>query len=302
MRLTSLVPSLYGVSCSQMYYYFTSYSKDPWGLKLLVIVVWLSDSAHQALISHSVYWYLVTEYGNPVALTLLTRTIIAEVFFGICTGFFVQSFFVVRIWHLSGKKLAVVIPVAILVLGEFSVGMAYSIKAVSFTTFLEDTRLKSLSIATNAFAAAGDVTIAVLMCKILHDSRTGFSKSDTLINKLMMFSVNTGILTSICACLSLITILAMPNTFVYITFFFLLGRVYSNTLMATLNARKSLREASGGDLSLSLRDMQPTVPSNLSISNRRTGDIAIHIDTTHESKHDIESQYGGSLKRPVESV
>lgn len=29
---------------------------------------------------------------------------------------------------------------------------------------------------------------------------------------------------SVCACLSLITIVALPNTFVYITFFFLVGR------------------------------------------------------------------------------
>ena len=40
----------------------------------------------------------------------------------------------------------------------------------------------------------------------------------------MIFSVNTGLLTSICACMSLITILALPNTFVYITFFFVIGR------------------------------------------------------------------------------
>ena len=34
--------------------------------------------------------------------------------------------------------------------------------------------------------------------------------------------------------------------------------VYSNSLMATLNARKSLREGSANDVSVSLRDMQPT--------------------------------------------
>lgn len=103
----------------------------------------------------------------------------------------------------------------------------------------------------------------------------------------MIFSVNTGLLTSVCACMSLITILALPDTFVYITFFFIIGRrefsivgtlliashtdewtVYTNSLMATLNARKGLRDGTsqGHDTSLSLQNMHPTVAaSHLSV-------------------------------------
>ena len=109
-------------------------------------------------------------------------------------------------------------------------------------------------------------------------------------------SFDLTILCSICACMSLITILALPNTFVYICFFFLIGRrmfisryslgalliytivyaVYSNSLMATLNARKGIREASskGHDTSLSLHNMHPTShgnPTNFGVS---------HLDST----------------------
>ncbi|KAI0356730.1 hypothetical protein OH77DRAFT_1423700 [Trametes cingulata] len=301
-----LAAIMYGVSCSQMYYYFTRYPRDPWSIKLLVMAVWTTDSIHQALISHSVYWYLITEYGNPTALTLLSKSIIVEVFFNAFTGLFVQSFFAARIWKLSGGKLYLVIPVAVLIAGEFAVAMAYSIKALRLETFMDLVQIKGLSISINAFAAAGDVTIAAILCTILHFSRTGFSKSNTLINRLMVFAVNTGLLTSVCACLSLITILSLPNTFVYICFFFLVGRLYSNSLMATLNARKSLREASSGELSVSLRDMQPAASANLTNLtniapyNRRGEGIAIRIDTTKESKHDNE--YESSDKHVVEEV
>ncbi|KAI0663000.1 hypothetical protein C8Q70DRAFT_484445 [Cubamyces menziesii] len=295
-----LAAVMYGVSCSQMYYYYTRYPRDPWHIKLLVTAVWTTDSIHQALISHSVYWYLITEYGNPTALGLLSKTIIVEVFFNAFTGLFVQSFFAARVWKLSGKKLYLVIPVAILVAGEFC--------DLYLNTFVDLVQIKGLSISINAFAAAGDVTIAAILCTILHQSRTGFSKSNTLINRLMVFAVNTGLLTSVCACLSLITILALPNTFVYICFFFLVGRLYSNSLMATLNARKSLREGSSNELSVSLRDIQPAASTNLSnlpysqMQRRGAEGIAIRIDTTKESKHDGEehSQYESSDKRPVE--
>ncbi len=44
------------------------------------------------------------------------------------------------------------------------------------TTFFDLMQIKGLSISINAFAAAGDVTIAAILCTILHYSRTGFSK------------------------------------------------------------------------------------------------------------------------------
>lgn len=74
------------------------------------------------------------------------------------------------------------------------------------TTFVELGSLKPLSMSVNALAAAGDVLIAVFLCTLLQQSRTGFRRSDTMINKLILFSINTGLLTSICAVMSLISV------------------------------------------------------------------------------------------------
>ena len=109
----------------------------------------------------------------------------------------------------------------------------------------------------NVFAAVADVFIAAILCWLLHTSRTKFSKSNTLINKLVrnhleVFRVqiaNVVILddicgqhwfayevralvrsfrnlmqrpNSVCACISLITYFAVPNSFIYIAFYFLM--------------------------------------------------------------------------------
>ncbi|KAI0801433.1 hypothetical protein C8Q74DRAFT_491612 [Fomes fomentarius] len=300
----------YGVSLSQMYYYYTRYPRDPTYIKLLVGAVWVTDTVHQALISHTVYWYLVTTYGDPSALFKLTSTILIEVLIQGLTGLFVQSFFLVRIWKLGGKRLYLVIPVAMLIVAEFSVSTAYTIQALQLQTFAELVHVRALSLLINIFAAAADVAIAAILCTILHTSRTGFHRSNLLINRLIVFSVNTGLLTSICACMSLITILALPNTFVYITFFFLIGRLYSNSLMATLNSRKGLRDGSSNvhDASVSLRDLHPSTatPGSVSVSrDPNASGIAIRIDTTKESRRDAElaelaeyqsTKYGSSDK------
>ena len=111
----------------------------------------------------------------------------------------------------------------------------------------------------NVFAAVADVFIAAILCWLLHTSRTKFSKSNTLINKLVRYHLevfrvqiaNVVILddicgqhwfadevrasvrsfrnliqrhNSVCACISLITYFAVPNSFIYIAFYFLMGR------------------------------------------------------------------------------
>ncbi|KAI0749098.1 hypothetical protein C8Q74DRAFT_1374202 [Fomes fomentarius] len=265
-----------------MYYYCNNHTRDPTYIKLLVGAVWVTDTAHQALISHTVYWYLVTTYGDPTALLKMTSTIIIEVLFQGFTTLFVQSFFAARIWKLGGKRLYILIPVGILIAAEFSVSTTYTIRALQLDTFADLSQVKALSLLINAFAAAADVIIAANLCTILHYSRTGFRDSNTLIDKLIVFSVNTGLLTSICACMSLITILALPHTFVYITFFFLIGRFYSNSMMATLNCR-SPREGSSSehDTSIPLRVLHPSAAAP---QDHTASAIGIRIDRCRRSE------------------
>lgn len=78
--------------------------------------------------------------------------------------------------------------------------------SVQLTLFTQVPQLKPLSMSVNAVAAAGDVLITVFLCSFLQRSRTGFHQSDNLINRLMLFSINTGLLTSICAVMSLVSV------------------------------------------------------------------------------------------------
>lgn len=72
--------------------------------------------------------------------------------------------------------------------------------------------------------AASDAIIAIVLSFYLHTSRSGFKRTDTIINRLIMFTVNTGVLTGICAVLTLITNVAFPNTFIYMIFYIIVAR------------------------------------------------------------------------------
>ncbi|KAB5589857.1 Transmembrane protein [Ceratobasidium theobromae] len=86
-------------------------------------------------------------------------------------------------------------------------------------------------------AAVCDVLIVYMLSTALMTQRTGFGRTDALVNKLLRYAVNTGLLTSIFAILDLVTFCTMPN-FVHLAFNFVLGKLYTNTLLATLNARE----------------------------------------------------------------
>ncbi|KAJ6567210.1 hypothetical protein DFH09DRAFT_454632 [Mycena vulgaris] len=199
---------LYGVSCVQTWCYFNRYSStDVWYIKALVGLVFVFDSIHQALISHTVYWYVIKNYSHPEALANLVWSILLEVLFNGLIGLIVQSFLTMRVWRLSNRNIALTAVTASLVLAEFGCSVAFTIQSLKLSTWAELGELKGLSMSVNVLGAVADFVIAVILVFYLRRSRTGFKKSDTMITKLIMFSVSTGLLTSVCAVASLISIL-----------------------------------------------------------------------------------------------
>ncbi|KAJ3856143.1 hypothetical protein EV368DRAFT_78979 [Lentinula lateritia] len=254
----SVAGFLLGLSCLQAYIYFSE-QNDNRTIRSLVGLVVLFDFVHQALISHTVYYYLILNYANPSALSLAVWSLLAEVLFNGFTAFCVQSFLTWRIWRLSNSNFWVTGIVVSLVLAEFGCVVAFGIIAfvyllhyyeylsnhllslVRVSTFVElAADLKELSVTVNALAAAGDVLIAV----------------------------------------------------------------YTNSLLATLNARNKIRNAgdnvqttSGQNFSFSFKSF--TKPSSfVSYSSKKLpGEISIQIDTTRErraqdysSRHTLSKQ------------
>ncbi|KAJ7591424.1 hypothetical protein C8J56DRAFT_562734 [Mycena floridula] len=216
---------LYGVSCVQTWYYFNRYPNDAWYIKLLVATVWFFDTIHQGLISHTVYWYVVTNYSNPEKLNDLVWSILLEVLFNGLVGFLVQSFLTLRVYRLSGESRFLTAVVGSLVFAEFACSVVFTLRSLKLVTWADLGELKGLSMTVNVLGAVSDVGIAASLFYFLQNSRTGFKKSDTMISKLILFTVSTGLLTSICAIASLISILIWGQTLIYVAFYFSLGRL-----------------------------------------------------------------------------
>ncbi|KAJ8691867.1 hypothetical protein PTI98_011387 [Pleurotus ostreatus] len=155
-------------------------------------------------------------------------------------------------------------------------------------TFGELTALKGLSMTVNILAAVGDLFISICLVYMLYRRRTGYKKSNTIISRLIIFTINTGSLTTLFAIGSLISILVWDDTLIYVTFFFCIGRLYANTFLATLNARSILRSVGQDDdaNTIHLSGANTTEEAIGMSKGTRPRNISIQIDTARDILRD----------------
>ncbi|KAJ3886928.1 hypothetical protein GG344DRAFT_81237 [Lentinula edodes] len=115
--------------------------------------------------------------------------------------------------------------------------------------------LKTFAVVVNAISATTNVAIAVVFSLYFQKFKNGFPSimlfnSDSIeVNYVMarylqmLLAINTGCITTLCSISSLVSILAAPDTLIYVAFFFSIGRLHAITLLTTLNARKMIRQS-----------------------------------------------------------
>jgi len=274
---------LHGVCLLQAFLYFMKYKRDSLLLKSLVAITVIFDTIHLAFITHTVYYYLVSNFHDPQRLERLTWSVLMEALFTGVNGAIVQTFYAYRVWCLNKKSHFLTSIILFLILATVGSGTAWVILSMELQTYRQLLHISPLTITINALSTTADVIIATSLCILLNKARTGYKKSDTVINMLIVFVVNTGILTTCCAVASLISLVLSPDSLIYAAFYFCIGRFYVNSFLATLNARDSLK-GNVDDTSY----MMMSLPSSGANSSRMTTDsskqngIAIRIDTTSE--------------------
>ncbi|KAJ7138957.1 hypothetical protein C8R46DRAFT_605415 [Mycena filopes] len=229
---------LFGLLVSQAMTYYQTAHKDPVWMRLLVVYVLLVESANAALDIAVMYQPLITEYGSipgKLPTLLLTQPLCI-----ILVAFPIELFFIWRIRTLTGRNL---LPAIFLVLATvaFGAGIWTTVSIAGAhrwdnvpVTFHAVTLWIATSMAT-------DLCIAFCLAWVLRGKRTGFQKSDTVVDRIVRMTVQTGLITAVVNILDLLSFLFIKNT----TFNFMwsnpLSKLYSNCMMSTLNARATLK-------------------------------------------------------------
>ncbi|KAK0476154.1 hypothetical protein IW261DRAFT_1609763 [Armillaria novae-zelandiae] len=242
--LISVIASscLFGVTCTQAWYYYTRYS-DGIVLKVLVGTIWILEVLHLAFGSHAIYHYVILHYGDPTALAEVIWSVSLNVSVTALIALFVYLYYARRIYQLSNYNIplvALVVIPSVCRLGTSICITGYGLHLKYYFLFKRSV-MAGLIRASLTLYVVSDLLIAVLLCYYLHSSRTGITRTDTLINRLIIYAVHNGLITSVADIFVIVFNMTYPDNLVYLSVYQIVANLYSNTFLATLNARKATK-------------------------------------------------------------
>ncbi|KZT07403.1 uncharacterized protein LAESUDRAFT_812070 [Laetiporus sulphureus 93-53] len=130
--------------------------------------------------------------------------------------------------------------------------------------------LQSLFVTIFAVGISADVILASMMCICLHRSRTGLQRTDSMINLLIIYTINTGLSPTLCAIATLISFSLKPDVLIYIPFYIQIPSLYLIALVANLNHREVFRRQIQRPLTLDLSAFDMIPPTEGSQSMQQT--------------------------------
>jgi len=236
---------LYGICVLQWSTYYTSGFQDRKLIQFLVAWVCLLDTFHTAASVYMLWVYVVTNFNNPAILTEapwpFPSTPIVTVFASVP----IQIFLAWRIkqfshsWWLFGG-------IVVFSVAQGAAGCAGAIGALMDPNIDAFAKLIPAVDSWLALAVFTDLSITVLLLHYLSKSRTGFRRTDNVISRLIRSAVETAAFGSFFCVMDLITFTTLQSTNFHLIFALPMGRIYTTTLMTTLNSRSTLRHELAG--------------------------------------------------------
>ncbi|KAG2067018.1 hypothetical protein BDR04DRAFT_894589 [Suillus decipiens] len=239
----TLAAFLWGITNTQILLYFQTHRGT--GItffKLVVILFWILDALHLAFIVHCIYHYLVKDHANMGALTEIVWSFKLQVIFNALITNSVHALYVHRLWTVSQGR-SKVLPIAMCIIVVLALGVNISIIWVLYQCHLFSDLIR---VEWAAYTALGTITIVDILIASslwyhLATSHTGFSSMDSLVNKFLVYTVNTGCIMSIGSVGTMIIYAVTPNNFIFLGVGFLVAKLYVNSFLTLLNARYYLQ-------------------------------------------------------------
>ncbi|CAL1703578.1 unnamed protein product [Somion occarium] len=279
---------LYGIATAQSYVYMLNSKDDPPLLKSVVGSIWILETFHSAMIIHMLYEYTITDFGKLADVGIIVWSVGLCVLVEMLIVALAQGFYIRRIWILSNHSVLLTVVTSILLLARVSTA-ALTYKLGAWTTFREETGpLFTLSCGLG-LSALVDALIAGIIIYYLRRGQTGFKSTDNVVRSLMAYAVNSGAITMIVSIVIVLTFVFLKNSLLFAGLVTVAGKLYSNSLLGTLNARSYLRSKSKGSAGYNSAELSNIGPNSARRSHTaqlqlpRANQIEIYQETTKVS-------------------
>ncbi|KAH8826378.1 hypothetical protein DL96DRAFT_1607829 [Flagelloscypha sp. PMI_526] len=234
---------IYGISVLQVFNYFRRFKHDHWWMKTMVAVLWILDTLTTAMVWHSLYTYLVTNLGNPLADIGISWSFALENGLVTAVVLITHCYYAHQVWTVS-KNLYITILVLLCAFGSAAIGIVITNEIFSNLSLLALTTdsFKVKAILVQALASVADIVITAALCVCLRNMKTGFTGTEELVHTVMVYAISRGVLTTIAQIMFLVLFATRGTSFEWQAFHQALAKLYVNSVLMTLNLRNSLRK------------------------------------------------------------
>jgi len=230
--------------------YFTRYNDKLW-IRLFAGGMITLDFISMALISQSMYYYMLPHFGSFAPLNAVTSELTVECLISAMLTFGSQMYFAYQLFII---RRAGILPklanASVVILATFGLAGGIGCAVMMFMVPQEVFANRNPTFATLAgiskgFGAAADVVATIAMCLFLSAADTGVTGTSSRLRTIMHLFINRGILVTLAQIGLLITFFATSNHLYWLAFHINTTKFYVITFFAMLNARDSIWSASG---------------------------------------------------------
>lgn len=278
----AVATTLYGITVLQTYFYYRRYTKDPWTLKATVALLWILDTLTTIFVAHSLYTFFVLNFSKDPQIDLIIPwSFTAEKLLVTLTTFVAQAFYARTIWRVGTST---IVPAAIMLfaLVALALGLVTTVHLFEnpLVTSISDRSFSILSGLVQGFASLDDILITAAMCWYLHIRRGSIKSTEQLIDTLMLYAVSRGIVTAICQILFLVLNVGLPHDTFWQPFHQAVGKLYVNSVLATLNVRSNFAlptEVELGTKGIHFASATPSSALGIDTSNARDPQLKLDL-------------------------
>ncbi|KAI0343180.1 hypothetical protein BDW22DRAFT_1246560 [Trametopsis cervina] len=291
---------LYGVFCTQVYYYFSTYNDQAF-VKAIIWALLVLETVHVGFCIHVLYWYFILNFNRIEGLESIVWSFGVTVYLEVFISGTVQSFYMYRIWRLRRQGF-VVAGMVVFLLARVGLALRTTSYAYEFSTWASLLGAPYTHAPINAgwgLNVAVDFLITSVLATYLYQDRSGALKNNTrtMVSKLFHYAISTGALTLMASTAIFITFNARSHSLVFGGLLEVLTKLYANSMLAMLNARNSIKEKAASDnrMTVELSNLNGLPTVNVPPS----AGIQVTKETTSDSPWQDERSFARLSKPPV---
>ncbi|GJE91848.1 hypothetical protein PsYK624_079990 [Phanerochaete sordida] len=244
-------------------------------LKIYVFVLIFANTLNNAFNMAWIYGVLVNDFGNFESLTRANWLQASQHAFCGIISMMVQLFYARRIWILVRSRLLVAVIVGTsCVSGLAAIGSAIAVGMRP--AFSELQSFESIGLIWLISCSVCDISIAAILSIFLSRQKTGFTRTDTVLKLVIRSTVSNGVLTASFTIGHMISWLSTPLG-IHFIFNYGVVKLYTNSVIASLNSRSELAARASMALSAPIVDVKDLNFANASSTPSVAGSQCEHI-------------------------